>query len=145
MTNKCAVDIVVELVITTQRYTDPLVGWYPIIEQITQHLSALDLYRLATACTELYAMVPFNKCDGKGLLARQNFEGIYKLAQMKMRHRNHKLRPVYDEELEVRVWNLKCDAMNALPCVKCGIYVCEVCTPAFTLSFIDVVADFQRF
>jgi hypothetical protein len=25
------------------------------------------------------------------------------------------------------VWNLKCDAVNGLPCLRCSVNVCEVC------------------
>jgi hypothetical protein len=32
----------------------------------------------------------------------------------------------FDEELEVRVWNIKCDETDALPCSKCEMNVCEV-------------------
>jgi hypothetical protein len=34
--------------------------------------------------------------------------------------------PRWEEEIEVRLWNIKCDPYDALPCLKCGINVCEV-------------------
>jgi len=32
------------------------------------------------------------------------------------------------------VWNLKCDAVNALPCSICAVNVCEVCIVLCLLS-----------
>ncbi|KLO96971.1 uncharacterized protein FFNC_15076 [Fusarium fujikuroi] len=32
-----------------------------------------------------------------------------------------------DEEIEVRLYNIKCDEAGALPCLKCGINICEEC------------------
>lgn len=48
----------------------------------------------------------------------------------------------YDEEIEVRVWNLKCDAANALPCLKCGTNVCGVCTTSYRFFEFFLVANF---
>ncbi|KAF6832697.1 hypothetical protein CMUS01_06803 [Colletotrichum musicola] len=32
-----------------------------------------------------------------------------------------------DEPIEVRLYNLKCDTADTLPCVRCGVNVCEEC------------------
>ena len=110
---------------------------YELLEGIAQHISTLDLLHLASTCSELYTIIRqsepiFNRlkrvalCDGHGLKARQEFQGIYALYTMGfVRGKGRKAN--YDEELEVRVWNLKCEAANALPCLRCGVNVCEVC------------------
>jgi hypothetical protein len=91
-------------------------------------------------------------CDGHGLKARQNFSGIYSLpdyiyrkpaSQTAEQQHSRSIRPIpscappepiqsapFDQEIEVRVWNLNCDATNALPCLRCGVNVCEVCISA---------------
>jgi hypothetical protein len=104
---------------------------YGILELTAQHLSLLDLFRLATTCSRLYTIIRkpdtlfdywkrIALCDGRGLRARQEFRGIYASLRPGCGW------PEFDEELEVRVWNLRCDALNALPCLKCGLNVCEV-------------------
>lgn len=104
---------------------------YTILEITARHLSLLDLFRLARTSSAFYALIRRPKalfehwkritlCDGRGLKARQEFRGIY--ASIKPGDG----RPEFDEELEVRVWNLKCDALNALPCLNCGLNICEV-------------------
>jgi len=104
---------------------------YGILELTAQHLSLLDLFRLATTCSKLYTIIRkpdtlfdywkrITLCDGRGLQARQEFRGIYTSLRPGCGW------PEFDEELEVRVWNLRCDTLNALPCLKCGLNVCEV-------------------
>lgn len=104
---------------------------YELLELTAQNLSTLDLYHLALTNSDLYNLIKIppakfarlarvSICDGKGLLSRQahpvvnnwrtGFEGRP---------------PAYDEEIEVRVFNIKCNERGALPCVKCGINVCE--------------------
>jgi hypothetical protein len=108
-----------------------ILSHHSILGVTAQYLSLLDLFRLATTCSELYALIRnpdelfehwkrITLCDGRGLKARQAFRGVY--ASIKPGCG----RPIYDEEVEVRVWNLRCDAFNALPCLKCGLNVCEV-------------------
>jgi len=110
---------------------------YELLERTAQHMSTLDLLNLASTCFKLYTLIRrsenvFNRlkrlalCDGHGLKERQDFSGIYKI------HSNAYLwgptgrKPYNDEEIEVRLYNLKCDAANALPCIKCEVNVCEV-------------------
>jgi len=113
---------------------------YCILEITAQHLGALDLFRLAITCSELYALLRKSKslfeylkrvgiCDGLGLLARQEFREVYDSVEVRGYDRC-----IYDEELEVRVWNLRCDAFNALPCLKCAVNVCEVRTLYYSFS-----------
>lgn len=114
----------------------PLLSQYELLEQLAQYLSTLDLFHLALTCSEYYNLICQSEpifdrlkrvalCDGHGLKLRQEFQGIYALSS---RHfvwgKGRKAH--YDEELEVRVWNLKCDATNALPCLQCKLNVCEV-------------------
>jgi hypothetical protein len=122
-----------------------LCSQYELLEYIAQHLSTLDLFHLASTCSELFTVIRksepvFNRlrrlclCDGRGLIARQEFRGIYALRDTDSTSgRDGGGKCHYDEELEVRVWNRKCDAANALPCLKCGMNVCEVCR----LNFIS--------
>jgi hypothetical protein len=98
-------------------------------------------------------------CDGRGLKARQEFSGIYALTdwvypksagKTAEQVKQKSVFPIpswappppvksalFDQELEIRVWNLKCDAANALPCLRCGVNVCEVCLIIFILSQIE--------
>ena len=109
---------------------------YEILINTARYLSALDLLHLALANSYFYAIIlqstlVFDRlkvtalCDGTGLIARQNFQALYAVSPEQWNWgRTKKAR--YDEELEVGVWNLKCDTTDALPCLKCGVNVCEV-------------------
>jgi hypothetical protein len=113
---------------------------YELLAQTAKYLSTVDLISIAFSHPELYDLIRKNAriwdqlkrealCDGRGLEARQSFSGIYSEDEtwtVRWR-RNDGRTPMYDQEVEVRVWNLKCDAVNALPCVKCKINCCEVC------------------
>jgi hypothetical protein len=114
-----------------------LLSQYDILTGTANHLSTLDLFHLALANSGFYAIIlqsapVFNRlkrtalCDGTGLTARQNFQGLYSLRPEDFAWGRGGRKAQYDEELEVRVWNLKCDAANALPCLSCGINICEV-------------------
>ncbi|KAH7355396.1 hypothetical protein BKA65DRAFT_498330 [Rhexocercosporidium sp. MPI-PUGE-AT-0058] len=117
----------------------PLLSQYAILTRTAEYLSTLDLFHLALANSDFYAIIlqsahVFNRlkrtalCDGTGLKERQEFRGIYAFnSDDDCRGGATGRRLHYDEELEVRVWNLKCDATNALPCRDCGINVCEEC------------------
>lgn len=113
-----------------------ILSQYNILIDTAQYLSALDLFHLALANSNFYAIIlqsaaVFDRlklttlCDGTGLIARQNFQGLYAVSPEQWNWGRTK-KAHYDEELEVRVWNLKCDASNGLPCLKCGINICEV-------------------
>ena len=115
-----------------------LFSQYELLTETSKYLSTLDLLHLASTNSELYALIRKSEhvwdhlkrkalCDGNGLKARQEFSRIYALAEPDDFIFGDGREARYDEEVEVRVWNLKCDAANALPCLKCGINVCEVC------------------
>lgn len=117
-----------------------LLSQYNILTKTAEYLSTLDLLYLGLANSRFYAVILqsppiFTRlkltalCDGTGLIARQNFQGIYYALRPDDYVMGKGRKAHYDEELEVRVWNLKCDAANALPCLSCGINVCEVGSP----------------
>lgn len=98
-------------------------------------MSTLDLFHLALTCSEYYRVIRtpdeiFHRlkrlalCDGRGLIERQEFKRLH--APSGSDHWSGNRTAVYDEELEVQVWNRKCDAANALPCLRCQVNVCEV-------------------
>jgi hypothetical protein len=111
-----------------------LISQYGILEHIAHYLSLLDLFNLTLTNSDLYTLIrksepifnrlkPVSLCDGHGLRARQQFEGFYKLDPDNLVGS----RAYYNKELEVRVWNLRCDAINKLLCLRYGVNVCEVC------------------
>lgn len=117
-----------------------LLSQYELLERTSHHLSALDLFNLALTCHNLYSLIlesppVFNKlkrltiCSGQGLHKRQTFTGLYKPDQYEFIDQ-HMYGPSYDEEIEVRLFNIKCDTYNALPCLKCGVNICEVHPPS---------------
>ncbi|EPE28059.1 hypothetical protein GLAREA_04850 [Glarea lozoyensis ATCC 20868] len=114
-----------------------LLSQYEILAKTATYVSALDLLHLGLANSEFHAIIlrsesllnrlKFNTlCDGTGLKARQNYQGLYG-PHPEWYGRGKYRAPHHDDELEVRVWNLKCDEANALPCFRCGINVCEEC------------------
>ena len=116
-----------------------LLSQYQLLELTAKHLSTIDLYHTALACSDLYEIILkseniFKKlrrvvlCDGSGLRARQSFSGIYNGCPGRFG------RPSYEEEIEVRVFNARCDEKGGLPCIKCGINVCEVNSSLVTCS-----------
>ncbi|TVY58833.1 hypothetical protein LCER1_G001025, partial [Lachnellula cervina] len=113
-----------------------LLSQYNILTKTAEYLSTLDLLYLSLANSRFYAVILqsppiFTRlkltalCDGTGLIARQNFQGIYYALRPEDFVMGKGRKAHYDEELEVRVWNLKCDAANALPCLSCGINECR--------------------
>lgn len=113
-----------------------LLSQYEILAKTAEYISSLDIFHLGLANSEFHAVILRSEpvldrlkrtalCDGKGLKARQDFRDLYSPYYGVERWRI----PEHNEELEVRVWNLKCDEANALPCSKCGINVCEVDAP----------------
>jgi hypothetical protein len=113
-----------------------LLRQYEILKQMANFLSTIDLFHLALTDSELYTLILqsqgiFNRlksvalCDGHGLKARQEFNGNYEVdADHCIWGRGRKSH--FDEEIKVRVWNLRCDPTNGLPCIKCNVNVCEV-------------------
>lgn len=116
-----------------------LLSQYELLEKMAHFLSALDLFHLASTNSNLYILIRktepiFDRlksvalCDGHGLKIRQEFGGIYQLhTEDYIWGRAQGRKAKYDEELEVRVWNLNCDSANGLPCLRCRVNVCEEC------------------
>jgi hypothetical protein len=124
-----------------------LFSQYELLTETSQYLSTLDLLHLASTCSQLHSLIRKSEpvwdhlkrealCDGHGLQARQDFKRIYELAEPDDFIFGDGRKARYDEEVEVRVWNAKCDQANALPCLKCGVNVCEVCIPLATHRFL---------
>ncbi|KAI8229734.1 hypothetical protein K4K55_006932 [Colletotrichum sp. SAR 10_96] len=114
-----------------------LISSYPILSSLTQYVSTLDLYHVALTSRSNHASilgspVIFDRlkrsclCDGRGLARRQNFTGPHRIHYWKLKLK-HEPRIDFDEPIEVRLFNLKCDETGALPCVRCGINICEEC------------------
>ncbi|UPK95208.1 hypothetical protein LCI18_006143 [Fusarium solani-melongenae] len=111
-----------------------LISSYSILTTLSSWISTLDLYHLTLtnrshhsfilASPQIFKVLARQSlCDGRGLTGRQEFRGLYKIYDFDkgcglIRR---------DEPVEVRLYNLKCDEAGALPCVKCGINVCEEC------------------
>lgn len=107
---------------------------YELLQRTAQFLSAVDLFNCALACSDLNALILRSKsiftklkrlavCGGTGLKLRQACEGIYGSANCTWKV-NWKC---FDgEEIEVRVFNRTCGGTDALPCLKCGVSICEV-------------------
>ncbi|KAJ4258068.1 hypothetical protein NW762_008208 [Fusarium torreyae] len=116
---------------------EDLISSYSILSTLTPWLSTLDLYHLARTNRSFYSFVYSSPkifsslsrhclCDGRGLATRQNFGSPYHKNRMSGRW---DINPHFtgDEEIEVRLYNTKCDEAGALPCIKCGINICEEC------------------
>ncbi|KZL85090.1 hypothetical protein CI238_11185 [Colletotrichum incanum] len=105
---------------------------YEILTTLASYISSLDLYHLAlTDRTQHYHILASptlfstlrrqSLCDGRGLGKRQSFEPLYSS------HPNRWDPTAADEEIEVCLYNINCQEADALPCVKCGINICEEC------------------
>ncbi|KAF4811056.1 hypothetical protein CGCSCA5_v010168 [Colletotrichum siamense] len=114
-----------------------LISSYPVLSSLTEYVSTLDLFHLALTNRSNHASilgspVIFNRlkrsclCDGRGLARRQNFTGPHRIHYWKLKLKQEP-RIDFDEPIEVRLFNLKCDETGALPCVRCGINICEEC------------------
>ncbi|KAH7161486.1 hypothetical protein EDB81DRAFT_715013 [Dactylonectria macrodidyma] len=114
-----------------------IVSSYAILPALASWLSTLDLYHLALTNRSNFASILgspkifklFSRrclCDGRGLVKRQEFQHPYSLPQENYLGEN--CRKIHeDEPVEVRLYNIKCDEAGALPCVRCGINICEEC------------------
>ena len=118
---------------------------YELLETTASYLSAADLENTALTCSSIFELIRKSDstfaslkkntlCDGSGLRARQNYRGIYSGLRgtgiLNWRGHgvgNHRYPCYADEEVEVRVWALKCDAANTSPCQKCGVNICKEC------------------
>ncbi|CAF3456928.1 unnamed protein product [Fusarium graminearum] len=114
-----------------------LLSSYSILSSLAPWLSTLDLHSLSLISRSAYTYIRSSEtifnfltrqslCDGRGLAVRQAFQGLYHQSPMPGRW---DINPHLsgDEEIEVYLYNVKCDEAQALPCIKCGINVCEEC------------------
>ena len=110
---------------------------YPILETVTAYLSSPDLLHLGLACHAFYDLIFASSkillglrrntlCSGYGLHVRQQLASPYASFNTCLNlDRPDKF--VWDEEeIEVRLYNTKCDAAGALPCVRCNVNICDV-------------------
>lgn len=114
-----------------------LLSSYSILSSLAPWLSTLDLHSLSLISRSAYTYIRSSEtifnfltrqslCDGRGLAVRQAFQGLYHQSPMPGRW---DINPHLsgDEEIEVYLYNVKCDEAQALPCIKCGINICEEC------------------
>ena len=119
-----------------------LISSYSILTSLSPWLSTLDLHNLSLTSRTAYAYIHSPKifsyltrqslCDGHGLLTRQAYAGPYcslsKLPGSKLPGElTNSPHGQGDEEIEVRLYNVKCAEADALPCLKCGVNICEEC------------------
>lgn len=113
-----------------------LISSYGILPTLASWMSTVDLYRLALTNKTHYACILASPnlfkslrrqclCDGRGLARRQAFVKPYLSKRTAGLSPNPDMSD--DEEIEVRLYNVKCDAGGALPCQKCDINTCEEC------------------
>ncbi|KAI1800170.1 hypothetical protein F4811DRAFT_540250 [Daldinia bambusicola] len=113
-----------------------LVGQYPVLTSIARNLPAVDLFSLGLTCREFSNHILSSQrvldvfrrdcpCDGRGLLHRQNELGSRRCKRGLGRDSRSDIQQ--DEEIEVRLFATKCNKADTLPCLKCGINVCEEC------------------
>ena len=119
-----------------------LVIQYPILTHLASYLSTLDLLHVGLANRTFHALVLSSPsiftqlkrtalCDGSGLRLRQSFRGLYSPPWYGRRD-GRTIRE--DESIEVKLYATKCDEAGALPCLRCGINVCEVRPTRFPTS-----------
>lgn len=111
---------------------------YPVLATLSRYLSALDLYHTAQANKTCLTYIQLgsdtfsllcreNVCDGRGLLARQEYREPFYHSR-NIRKETPRYPGVFDDDqIEVNVWAVKCDEVNALPCRRCGMNICEEC------------------
>lgn len=109
-----------------------LFSQYELLELAAQSLSTLDLYHTALTCSTLYTLIRtpdakfqrlkrVNTCDGKGLAARQESPKVWATIHALVNSLS-----IPKAEIKVRIFE-DCNGRGALPCIKCGINVCEDC------------------
>ncbi|KAF2789008.1 hypothetical protein K505DRAFT_352843 [Melanomma pulvis-pyrius CBS 109.77] len=114
-----------------------IISLFPTLQSLASFVSTIDLFSLALTNKSNYAYIlssqsTFNSlrrrciCDGRGLLDRQTFAGLYNCNQLDVVY-NSWSNSWSNEPIEVRLYNANCDAAGALPCRKCGINICEEC------------------
>lgn len=108
-----------------------LLSQRPMLIELARYVSTVDLLNLALTNSEHHAFILGSKaafdvlrreclCDGHGLTARKGFSIAPREYVWGKDRRIWK-----DEPIEVRLFNIECE-VEALPCRKCGINICEV-------------------
>ncbi|KAF5667136.1 hypothetical protein FHETE_5839 [Fusarium heterosporum] len=121
---------------TSSGITD-LISSYAILSSLAAWISTRDLHNLGLTSRSAYTYIHSSKkifkvlsrqclCDGRGLAKRQAYAGPYRNTQRPGR-RDINAHLIGDEEIEVRLYNVKCDEAGALPCLKCEVNICEEC------------------
>ncbi|CAI6094678.1 unnamed protein product [Clonostachys chloroleuca] len=140
-----------------------LISSYAILSTLASWLSSADLYHLGLtnryhhSCI-LASPALFKKlqrlslCDGHGLALRQEFKSPY--LNKWRRAGRWTCNPGFtaDEEIEDFLYNVKCDEAGALPCIKCGINICEECRfypraappPSYPILIGNVIPRWRR-
>ncbi|KAI9146999.1 hypothetical protein HJFPF1_13029 [Paramyrothecium foliicola] len=107
---------------------------YPILTALAEFLSTLDLFHLGLVSRTHHALIlspveVFNTlkrgclCDGLGI--RRRVEKYCRGHFWYVWGNGRKIHE--DEEIEVHLFAQKCDEAGALPCLCCGINICEQC------------------
>lgn len=115
-----------------------LISSYSILSTLAPWLSTLDLFHLSLTSQSAQSYILASPalfeclirqclCDGRGLVIRQTTDNLPPDRGQTIPINQRYLEMHRDEEIEVRLYNIKCDATGALPCVKCGINICEEC------------------
>lgn len=114
-----------------------LLSQHPILLELSSYLSTLDLFHLALASRYCHSLILGSPrlfevlkrqclCDGRGLrhqIAAHN-RGENPESGSKYSYTAGLLD---DEPIEVHLYARRCDEAGALPCLRCGINVCEEC------------------
>lgn len=114
-----------------------LITSYPILQTLASWISERDLRRLGRTSRTHHAHILASRpifevltrqstCSGLGLIQRQKQDDFLN----NWRGRGHtEVNPGFqpDAEIEVRLYNITCDDGGALPCVGCGVNICEEC------------------
>lgn len=119
-------------------YIIDLISSYSILSALAPWLSTLDLFHLGLTNRSAHSYILSSPavfkclmrqclCDGRGLAIRQTTDELPPDRGQLIRITQRNLQIHGDEEIEVRLYNVKCDVTGALPCVKCGINICEEC------------------
>ncbi|KAL8381928.1 hypothetical protein RB595_005942 [Gaeumannomyces hyphopodioides] len=105
-----------------------VIGQYPVLQALAAHSSALDLFNLALSSKAHHDIIAASAsrfrrlrasclCDGHGLKLRQDQKGLY----------SPEWHDCGDEPIEVHIYAIQCDPSSSLPCIKCGVNICEEC------------------
>lgn len=114
-----------------------LLSQHPILSALSGYLSTLDLFHLGLTSRYCHALVLGSPqlfdvlkrqclCDGRGLRHRV---AAYNRSEdpesgRKISYTGGLLN---DEPIEVQLYAQRCDEAGALPCLRCGINICEEC------------------